>query len=278
MSNPEQGGAGEGRPTVAASGVSRTRERILRAAQDELAASGTLSLQAVARRAGVSRQTVHNHVGRLARLRVLLAAEGHAPEPAGDTRERILEAAARVLSRPGAATTVEEIAAEAGLTKGAVYHHFADRSALLRAVAERVTPLDEILAALAGTGGLSDRDALAVLLRAYHGAIASRAELVRSLVLAGARDPDLVATVTHHMIAQAAPALLAWYRERAARGGFRDVHPTLVFQALFGPAWVQVVFGPFLVDILRETGGLPAAEVAEEYVDLVLHGLMRHDD
>ncbi len=251
-----------------------TRERILQAARDELAGSDRLTVRAVAARAGVSRQTIYYHVRGLAGLRAALApSQGATVTAPADTRERILEAAVRVLSRPGTPAGIDEIAAEAGVTKGAVYHHFVDRRALLRAVAERVTPVDEILAALAATDGLPDREALVVLLRAYHAAIAARAELVRNLVIASSRDPELVATLTEEMVGRGAPSLLGWVAERMARGTLRPVEPALVLQALFGAAWTPIVFGPHLFDAIRRIGGRPVAEVAEDYVDLFLNGL-----
>jgi AcrR family transcriptional regulator len=55
------------------------------------------------------------------------------------TRGTILEVASRLFAEAGfAAVTVDEIAASAGLAKGAVYHHFASKEALFEAVFERV--------------------------------------------------------------------------------------------------------------------------------------------
>ncbi len=251
-----------------------TRERILRAAADEAAASGRLSVNEIARRAGVSRQAIHYHFRGLAGVRAALEAAGTAP-PASvpDTRDRILDAAQRVLSRPWTRAGIDEIAAEAGVTKGAVYHHFGERSALLRAVAERVAPTEIEFALLAETDGLSDRDALAVLLRTYHRAVAARADLVRNLVIASRDDPELVEVMAGAMITRLAPTLLGWYGRRAALGAFRDVPPSLVFQALFGPVFAQIVFGPFLDQVLARVGGRPAAEAADAYAELLLLGL-----
>jgi len=53
------------------------------------------------------------------------------------TRARLLEAAARVYARHGfAGATLEEVASEAGFTKGAVYAHFGSRENLLLALVE----------------------------------------------------------------------------------------------------------------------------------------------
>ncbi len=56
------------------------------------------------------------------------------------TREALLDAAAREIGRRGyAAATIDAIAAAAGVTKGAFYTHFDDKSALLREVVARWT-------------------------------------------------------------------------------------------------------------------------------------------
>jgi AcrR family transcriptional regulator len=53
------------------------------------------------------------------------------------TRRRILDAARELFaSRGWAATSVDEVVRAAGVTKGALYHHFRDKTALLRAVYE----------------------------------------------------------------------------------------------------------------------------------------------
>ena len=53
------------------------------------------------------------------------------------TREALLAAAAKLFADKGfAATSTEEILAQAGVTRGALYHHFSDKSALFEAVCE----------------------------------------------------------------------------------------------------------------------------------------------
>ncbi|HEX6633533.1 MAG TPA: TetR family transcriptional regulator [Usitatibacter sp.] len=61
-------------------------------------------------------------------------------EEAARTREAILEGALACFDRYGiTSATVEQIAREAGVTRGAVYHHFAGKRDILRAIRERVS-------------------------------------------------------------------------------------------------------------------------------------------
>src|SRR6267378_255388 len=52
-----------------------------------------------------------------------------------DTRQALVSAARRLWSRHGyAATSLDDVCARAGVTKGALYHHFQNKEDLLRAV------------------------------------------------------------------------------------------------------------------------------------------------
>ncbi len=58
-------------------------------------------------------------------------------EEAEETRKSVLDAALRVFSRKGyAAAALKEIAEEAGVTRGAIYHHFGSKAKLYIALAD----------------------------------------------------------------------------------------------------------------------------------------------
>lgn len=116
------------------------REKIKAAAKQAKKADPTrkVSVSDVARIAGISRQTVYRHIGGKGRVGRL--ADNKSPE-SGEadekSRDRILSAAYRTIARHGyAAATVDKIAAEAGLTKGAVYWHFATKKDLFLSLLE----------------------------------------------------------------------------------------------------------------------------------------------
>ncbi|MFT3719107.1 TetR family transcriptional regulator [Pseudorhodoferax sp.] len=68
-------------------------------------------------------------------------------EEAQATRHRLLDAAERVFHRQGVSqTSLQQIATEAGTTRGAIYWHFRDKADLFNAMMERVTlPLEQSL-------------------------------------------------------------------------------------------------------------------------------------
>ena len=253
-----------------------TRRTILRAAQRQFGADpARLSIQAVAAEAGVSRQTVHHYFGGLRGLRAALAAEGFDTTSAQDepTRDRLIDAAVRLLSRPGGGlVSIEAIAAEAGLTKGAIYHHFADRAELLRAVAHRVTPVDEIRAHIEPTIGADAREGLIAIARAYYAAMRTRADLIRNLAANSSQDPELARVVMSEIIGQGAPLIVAWFGIQIQKGNLRPIDPALLIQGLFGPVFLLIVLGPAVFDELARIGIHPAIDNVEAYVDLLLRG------
>jgi TetR/AcrR family acrAB operon transcriptional repressor len=89
-----------------------------------------------------------------------------------ETRHQILDAAERVFGERGVArTSLHEIAESAGLTRGAVYWHFADKYDLLSALWERcLLPLEAAFAAIDAEHG---DDAL-VRIRAKVRGVATR--------------------------------------------------------------------------------------------------------
>ncbi|MGL5839991.1 MAG: TetR/AcrR family transcriptional regulator [Sphingorhabdus sp.] len=66
--------------------------------------------------------------------------------PRANARSKLIDAAHLLVRKKGySATTVDEICAEAGVTKGAFFHHFASKEALAAAAAEQWTARAEEL-------------------------------------------------------------------------------------------------------------------------------------
>src|SRR5688572_18891237 len=84
------------------------------------------------------------------------AAGTAAPSRADATRDALLRAARELFADRGfAAVGTEEIVARAGVTRGALYHHFADKRDLFRAVHEQLE--EELVAGIgARIGGIED--------------------------------------------------------------------------------------------------------------------------
>lgn len=98
-----------------------------------------INLTAIAGEAGVSLPTVRKLVGGKAGLITYIQDLGVAPGVADEpTPNRLLEAARQVFADRGYdGASLDLVAAAAGMTKGAVYHHFESKADLFWALAEK---------------------------------------------------------------------------------------------------------------------------------------------
>ena len=98
-------------------------------------------------------------------------AERVTENPAQDTRELVLTCAARLFRSLGyAAVSLRDVASEAGVTTGSLYHHFGSKDELVRALLEKGYRqiLEDVEAALASArAGGNPRDALLAALTAH---------------------------------------------------------------------------------------------------------------
>jgi AcrR family transcriptional regulator len=97
-------------------------------------------------------------------------------------RQRLLDAAVRVVRREGPGVSMDEIAAEAGVTKPIFYRVFGDREGLTKALADRFA--DELAASLQGAITLAptDRDRVYNAIDAYLAFIEREPAIVRFLI------------------------------------------------------------------------------------------------
>lgn len=109
------------------------REKLLAALREAArqAAPEPPSAAAVATLAGVSEAEVGAHLGPAENFAALLSYQS----PAHETRERIIASAARVFAHKGfQRASLDEVAAAAGVTKGAIYWHFKNKNDLFFAM------------------------------------------------------------------------------------------------------------------------------------------------
>jgi AcrR family transcriptional regulator len=178
-------------------------------------------------------------------------------------RERLLDAAERVIARDGHGASLDAIALEAGVTKPVVYARVGSRAALADALAERFADRLAAQAGAAVAGRPFDRGAVAALCRAVLETAAHDRELYL-YVTRGSGDDTPERTL--HLAARSArplAELLAHWRTRAGAG------------AAAAETWAYAIVGMLNLVTLWwvEDAARPAAQVADDLAELVWSGL-----
>lgn len=190
--------------------------------------------------------------------------------------EEIVSAALEVFAERGfAAARLDDIAARAGVSKGAIYLYFATKEDIFRAVVEQsVAPdLDVIREAVATHPG-----PLAPLLRGF---IATFSRLVAEspvggivkMVIGEARNFPELAQVWHDRLV--APALAVMSGAIAAaqvRGELRPGDPRQFAVSLIAPLLMGVIWRETFTPIGAEPFDIPA--LAEQHLELWLRGAL----
>ena len=192
------------------------------------------------------------------------------------TRDRILDAAADVMTRLGLArATTKEIARAAGCSEALLYKHFRDKEEIfLGVLKDRLPSFTATLAALpdqAGTGSVRDRlvEVVDLAVRFYEGGLS-----IGSSVLG---DPELVRRHREWMLARGvgphhANRMLAEYLRAEQKAGRVDaaVDADAAAALLLGASYQRAF-------MLRMVGDEPLspqpAEYARRVVDAALRGL-----
>lgn len=110
-----------------------------------------------------------------------------------EVRRRILDAACDVFAARGIdAASLDEVAARAGLTKGAIYSNFAGKDALIYALMDREVRAREDLAGTAAVGSSDAARAAGAAMWEVQGEQAEWQRLFLEFWLRAQRDPDIL--------------------------------------------------------------------------------------
>jgi AcrR family transcriptional regulator len=158
-------------------------------------------------------------------------------EHAEATRRAVLAAARSLFGRNGyAQTSVDEIAAKARVTKGAVYHHFAGKEALFRAVFAEAEAEAEARADEAADPVAAPVEQIVARVNAYLDA-ALDPELRRIVLVDG---PAVLGPEAEGSLDQQPGhvGLRSFIAASAGRGQITDLDPDLLAYLVRGLAWL----------------------------------------
>lgn len=195
-----------------------------------------------------------------------------------DKRELILDAAIMVFARSGYhGSRISDIAREAGIAYGLVYHYFKNKEEILRSIFEqRWSGFLEALEEIAGRPGSAEDRLLAVaelILNAYR----VRPEWVRVLVIEIQRSARFAEPGQMRAFGQLFSVVGRIIRDGQQRGELRtDLDPSIAGHVLVGALESEItnlVLGVVKIDETSEEGRGYYTKVARTVVEIVLHGL-----
>ncbi|CAH1667792.1 MULTISPECIES: TetR/AcrR family transcriptional regulator [unclassified Chelatococcus] len=188
-------------------------------------------------------------------------------------RKKILEAALSVFLAEGyVATRMDHVAARAGVAKGTIYVHFADKEALFRSlIHEEIGPVIASGATLAASFEGSTRDLLGALASVLQRELlgTQRADILRLVISEAPRFPWLAKFYWHEVVERG----MALIRAVAARGVARGELASDTLQR-----FPQIVAAPLLVSVIWQSLFEPFEPLDTEaflnsYIDMLMRGL-----
>ncbi|MBA2287944.1 MAG: helix-turn-helix transcriptional regulator [Ktedonobacteraceae bacterium] len=267
-------------------GRSSGKERLIHAARTllEERTFDEMTVDEIIKKADLSRPSFYYHfAGGKEELRAELVSRGLLHDrPLQDTQAAILEAALNTFARSGvSATTLEEIATEAGVTRGTLCWHFHSKEDLLLAVVKHYSPhsmlcpaIDKIAQDMQDGVLVGDESIFRRIAGAFYDAFTAttHGDLTRLAILLVYTHPE-PAQILADMIVKDRKRVTEYVQRRQIEGYFRDdINPSL---------FVQIIAAFFAMRAIGRGLSLFAQSTREELINqlvsLLLYGMVRRD-
>ena len=263
------------------------RERIIQATKT-LAGErpfDDITIEEIIKTAELSRPAFYYHfTGGKEELRAELVHRGLLDDmPTQNTHLAILEAAVRIFARSGvSAATLEDIAAEAGVTRGTLCWHFHSKDDLVSAIIKHYGPhsllgpiVDQIEQDLQNGVQLDDESIIRRLAEGFYDAFAAQGDFARLAILLIYTHPQ-AAHVLADMVAKGRKRLTEYVRQRQEAGYFcKHIDPGLFVQVI-AMIFAMRAIGRGLNDLLPFSH-LSREEIIDQLVSLLLYGMVQRD-
>jgi AcrR family transcriptional regulator len=189
--------------------------------------------------------------------------------------DEVLDAALALFVEKGfAATRVDDVAARAGISKGAVYLYFASKEAILEGLVRRaVRPVaDSALGAVASYSG-DPRLIISTVMKMVAGRLSAPATIAipRLLMREIVHYPHLAQMYRAEVLDRVLPAITALIGNGVAEGYFRPVDPELTVRSLVGPVLVHLLMAELFG--LMPDGGLGLDQLIDNHLTILFDGL-----
>ncbi|GGE32580.1 hypothetical protein GCM10011360_20530 [Primorskyibacter flagellatus] len=194
--------------------------------------------------------------------------------------DEVLDAALTLFAGQGfAATTVDQIAGQAGVSKGAVYLYFPSKAAILEGLVQRtIAPIAaDTFDRMHGYRG-DPRPLIAAFLRRIATTLmqGETRKIPVMILRESAATPQIAAMFRDSVLDQALPAVRALLEQGVQGGHIRAVDPELTTRTVVGPVMIHIllseVFG------IRPDDGLAMDRLIDNHLSIVLAGLAPDPD
>jgi AcrR family transcriptional regulator len=196
------------------------------------------------------------------------------PKVVEDRREQIIDAAMRVFSQKGfTRATNKDIAHEAGITPGLIYHYFENKQAVLDAIIEGRSPWRVVRSLAPHVLALSPDRFLRFLVPQVLAIVEEEkfVQLIRVFVLEAMHNPEMGRTIAE-TLDKVLNVLTDYFISKMESGELRQGNASLAAQTLLGCVMGfvlrrQVLYDPLALEYTHE-------QIAEAIVEMLLKGLL----
>ncbi len=196
------------------------------------------------------------------------------PKVVEDRREQIIDAAMRVFSQKGfTRATNKDIAREAGITPGLIYHYFENKEALLKAIVEGRSPLRLVSSLSPQVLMLPPEVFLRFVILQVLGIVEGEnfVQLLRVLLPEVIHNPTMSQMGTG-VLQRVLGFLASYFASKMDAGELCQVDPSLTAQVLMGCVVGFVLRRQILLDQLALE--YSHEEIADAVVETVIKGLL----
>ncbi len=267
-------------------GKCRGRERFIQVAQElvEQRNFDEITIEDIIKAANLSRPAFYYHFsGGKEELRTELVQRGIlSGEQTHDREQTILEAAVRVFARSGvSAATLDDIAAEANVTRGALCWHFHNKDDLLAAIVKRFGPqstlchvIDDIEQDLQNGVEIDDEELFRRFAGGFFDSFSMQGDFARLAILLIYTHPDAAHNFAE-MIIKGRQRITEYVKTRQEQGFFRkDIDPSL-FIHVMAMTFLMRAIGRGLNDLLPFSH-FSREEFIDQLISLLMYGMTCH--
>src|ERR1700694_4237614 len=240
-----------------------------------------ITIDEIIKAAELSRPAFYYHfAGGKEELRSLLVKRGLLSDaPVQDTSQTILEAALRVFARSGiSAATLDDIASEAGVTRGTLTWHFHSKEDLLTGIIKRFGPhstvrpvIEQIEQEIRAGSPPDDETLFRRLAGAFYDGYTEQGDQARLAFLLVHTHPELAHLLVNKITA-GRKTIIEYIRKRQQEGCLNGQIDAGLFMHMLAMTFAMRAIGQGLNELMSY-GQLSREEMIDQVVSLLLFGI-----